>query len=348
MMMPAAGRDIRRPIALPNQGIVLTQTPLRVSFAGGGTDLAAFYEADHGAVFSTTIDKFVYVTVKRHGPVFDEKIRLNYSVSESVGEIDAIRNDIARECLRFLEIEPPIYVSVVSDLPDSSGLGGSSAFAVGLLHALHTFRGERVTPEQLAEEASYIEIDVLGQPIGKQDQYAAAIGGLNLLAFRSDGVTASPLPDAQGSIDGLFDRLVMLWTGHQRRSSSVLFEQRDRTADHQAQLTAMRDQAYQLQTLMADTQPDYRRFGEILLEGWRLKRGLASAVSSAQIDGWYQAAIEAGAIGGKLCGAGSGGFLLFLADPDVQPHVLQALPDLRAVPVGYEARGSRVLLAQLD
>lgn len=349
MDIASAPGAMRASMDLPNQGIVMTRTPLRVSFAGGGTDIEAFYEQDRGAVLSTSIDKYVYVTVKRHGPVFDERIRLNYSVSESVHEIDAIRNDIVRECLRLLRIEPPIYVSVVSDLPDSSGLGGSSAFAVGLLHALHTFRGEAVSAEQLAEEASHVEIDMLGQPIGKQDQYAAAMGGMNLFEFEADGrVGVSASSASRSAIDGLFDRLLMVWTGHQRRSSSVLFEQRDRTPDHRPELRAMRDQAYALETLMNDPQPDYRRFGEVLMEGWQLKRGLASSVSSEEIDAWYSAALAAGAIGGKLCGAGSGGFLIFLVAPETKAQVQASLPSLRAVPVGYEPRGSRVLLAQLD
>ena len=333
----------------PSQGIVLTQTPLRVSFAGGGTDLATYYDVDHGATFSTTIDKYVYVTVKRHGPVFDEKVRLNYSTSEGVGTIAAIRNDIARECLQFLEIDPPIYVSVVSDLPESSGLGGSSAFAVGLLNALHTFRGERVTAGQLADEASRVEIEILAQPIGKQDQYAAAFGGLNLFAFHSGGdVTVQPHRGINGSVDALFSRLLMLWTGHQRHSSSVLVEQMARTPDHRDPLGQMRQQAYELHALMTGEEPDLRRFGEILDEGWRLKRGLASAVSNPEIDAWYAAGREAGAMGGKLCGAGGGGFLLFLAEPEMQGRVLAALPGLRDVPVRYEAHGSRVLLAELD
>jgi D-glycero-alpha-D-manno-heptose-7-phosphate kinase len=333
----------------PNQGIVLTQTPLRVSFAGGGTDLATFYEAEPGAVFSSTIDKYVYVTVKRHGPVFDEKVRLNYSVSESVGAIDAIRNDIARECLQFLEIEPPIYVSVVSDLPDSSGLGGSSAFAVGLLNALHTYRGERVTASQLADEASRVEIEILGEPIGKQDQYAAAFGGLNLFDFRPNGdVTVQPHRGSNGAIGDLFSRLVMLWSGHQRRSSSVLFEQMARTPDHHKDLQQMRKQAYELHALMSDPTPDLHRFGDVLDQGWRLKRGLASTVSNAEIDSWYAAGREAGATGGKICGAGGGGFLLFLAEPELQSRVLSALPALRHVPVRYEAHGSRVLLADTE
>ena len=171
----------------------MTRTPLRVSFAGGGTDLAAFYEREHGAVLSTAIDKYIYVTVKRHGDVFNERIRLNYYKSEQVQTIEEIENNIARECLRFLEIQPPIYISTVGDLPVASGLGGSSSFAVGLLNALHAYRGERVSAGQLAEEASYIEIDILKEPIGKQDQYAAAFGGLNFFCFKPGGsVTVEP------------------------------------------------------------------------------------------------------------------------------------------------------------
>lgn len=330
-------------------GLVVTQTPLRVSFAGGGTDLPAFYSTDGGAVFSTTIDKYVYVTVKRHGRVFDEQVRLNYSVSEAVHSIDAIRNDIAREALKLLDIEPPIYISVVSDLPDSSGLGGSSAFAVGLLNALHTFRGERVTAAQLANEACLLEIEVLGQPIGKQDQYAAALGGLNLLNFRPSGdVSVEAQIAREGAIRGLFDRLVMVWTGHQRKSSSVLFEQRARTGEHRAFLERMRDQAYELQALMREPDPDYARLGRTLDAGWEMKRALASTVSNPEIDAWYRAGMEAGADGGKLCGAGGGGFLLFVADPAHHDRVRDVLSNLTSVPIRYEAHGSRVLLAQVD
>ena len=160
--------------------VIVTRTPLRISFAGGGTDLPEFYEVEEGAVLSAAVDKYVYVTVKRHSELFNEPIRLNYSRTEQVNSIDEIENNIARECLKFLEIEPPIFISTVADMPASTGMGGSSAFAVGLLNALHAFRGERVTAGQLAEEACYIEMEVLKEPIGKQDQYAAAFGGLNL------------------------------------------------------------------------------------------------------------------------------------------------------------------------
>lgn len=330
-------------------GVILTRTPLRVSFAGGGTDLPAFYESGFGAVFSTTIDKFVYVTVKRHGEVFDERIRLNYSQSESVRELDEIENDIARECLRFLDIDPPIYISVVSDLPDSSGLGGSSSFAVGLLNALHTFRGERVSPGQLAEEASHIEIEVLRQPIGKQDQYAAAFGGLNLFCFKAGGaVSLEPQRARNGVIAEMFVRSLIVWTGHQRRSSSILEEQQANTERHAADLVQMRQHAYDLQVVMRQDSFDAERFGRVLDRSWQLKRGLASGVTTGQIDEWYRLALDAGATGGKLCGAGGGGFLLFIVGPERRAAVRRALGELMAIDIGYEAHGSRVLLPQFD
>lgn len=326
--------------------LVVTRTPLRVSFAGGGTDLSDFYEHGHGTVFSTTIDKYIYVTVKRHGPVFDEQIRLNYSKSEQVNRIDEIENDIARECLRFLEIEPPIYVSTVADLPASTGLGGSSSFAVGLLNALHAFRGERVSAGQLAEEASYIEIDVLRQPIGKQDQYAAAFGGLNSFCFKAGGgVTVEPQRLANGALAGLFGNIMMFWTGHQRDSSSVLAEQKSNTSKKMESLLKMREHACQLQALTCNGRFDVTKFGRILDEGWQLKRQLATTITNNQIDAWYHAAIAAGAEGGKLCGAGGGGFLLFLAKPERREAVRQALNGLTEVSVAYEAHGSYVLLS---
>src|SRR6185436_3245895 len=201
------------------------------------------YEAQYGAVLSTAIDKYIYVTVKRHGDVFNEPIRINYSKSEKVEKIDEIKNNIARECLKFLEIDPPIYINTVGDLPASTGLGGSSSFAVGLLNGLHVYRGERVSAGQLAEEASYIEIDVLKEPIGKQDQYAAAFGGLNLFCFKPGGdVTVEPIRALNGTLKSLFDEILMFWTGHQRDSSSVLTEQKKNTPQNTELLLAMREQ----------------------------------------------------------------------------------------------------------
>lgn len=325
--------------------LVVTRTPLRISFAGGGTDLAAFYDHGYGAVLSAAIDRYIYVTVKRHGEVFNERIRVNYSKSETVQTIDEIENNIARECLRFLEIEPPIYISTVGDLPASTGLGGSSSFAVGLLNALHALRGERVSAGQLAEEASYIEIDVLKEPIGKQDQYAAAFGGLNYFCFKAGGsVTVEPQRMANGTLQRLFSQLMMFWTGHQRDTGAVLTEQKANTPHKMDALLRMREQATQLQDVLRANAGNTKAFGQILDEGWCLKRGLASLITTSEIDVWYQRARDAGAYGGKLCGAGGGGFLLFVVPAERQEAVRRALSPLREVPIGAEAHGSQILL----
>jgi D-glycero-alpha-D-manno-heptose-7-phosphate kinase len=318
-----------------------------VSFAGGGTDLAAFYEADYGSVLSTAINKYIYVTVKRHGEVFNEPIRVNYSTSEQVHRIEKIDNNIARESLKFLDIDPPIYISTVGDLPASTGLGGSSSFAVGLLNALHAYRGEHVSAGQLAEEASYIEIEVLKEPIGKQDQYAAAFGGLNLFCFKPGGdVTVEPVRVANGALKSLFDQILMFWTGHQRDSSAVLKEQKQNTPEKMESLLKMREDAKQLQRLLCNGQCDINAFGRIMDEGWQLKRSLASTITTNQIDQWYQRALEAGAVGGKLCGAGGGGFLLFIVPPQHHEAVRRALCGLYDLAVGPEVHGSQILLAE--
>lgn len=334
--------DLVRP-NLPR--IVVTRTPLRVSFAGGGTDLADFYERDYGAVFSTAIDKYIFVTVKQHSKLFNEPIRINYSVTELVDDVGQIKNNIARECLRLLKIDPPIYISTAGDLPASTGLAGSSCFAVGLLHALHAFRGERVSPGQLAEEACHIEISVLKEPIGKQDQYAAAFGGLNFFRFNPGGaVTVEPARIKNHFLEDLFDHILMFWTGIQRDASSVLAEQQRNIPDKMSYLRRMRDHAHELQTQTGTGKFDPEAFGRVLDESWQLKRQLAASISSPKIDEYYERAIKAGADGGKICGAGNGGFLLFIVRPGKKSAVRQALSGLLEVPVRHEVHGSRVLL----
>ena len=325
-------------------GVIVTRTPLRVSFAGGGTDLPEFYNLEEGAVLSTAIDKYVYVTVKRHSELFLEPVRINYSTTEQVNQISEIRNDIARECLRFLEIEPPIYVSTVADVPASTGLGGSSAFAVGLLHALHSLRGERVSAAQLAEEATHIEIDVLQQPIGKQDQYAAAFGGLNLFCFGASGVTVQPQHIAKRKLDALFDSVLMFWTGRSRDASTVLEDQRRNTVSKRDCLVQMRQHARRLERMMANGAIDAADFGAVLHESWAMKRSLSKRISTGKIDQWYQVAREAGAEGGKICGAGGGGFLLLIVKPENKGAVRRALAGLMEMPIRPEVHGSRVIV----
>jgi len=344
--MASALRDAAR--------LIVTRTPLRVSFAGGGTDLSAFYEIEPGAVVSTAISQYVYVTVKRHSELYLNRpdgpggtagsVRICYSKSEEVATVDEIENDIARECLQFLEIEPPIYVSTVGDVPASTGLGGSSAFAVGLLNALHALRGERVTPGQLAEEASHVEIERIGQPIGKQDQYAAAFGGMNVFCFFGDGgVTTQHVNLSAAGGARLFDNILMFWTGHQRAASDVLTEQKRNTPAEFDRLRRMRDQVWDIKALFHDGTVDLHSLGKILDEGWRLKRGLATGVSTAEIDGVYDRALDAGALGGKLCGAGGGGLLLFIVPPDRRDSVRAAVAPLAELDVSYEVHGSQVV-----
>jgi D-glycero-alpha-D-manno-heptose-7-phosphate kinase len=325
-------------------GVVMTRTPLRISLAGGGTDLSAFYEHEYGQVFSTAINKYMYVTVKRHSELFYEPIRINYSKTEQVNHVSEVENAIARECLRLLEIEPPVYVSVVGDMPASTGLGGSSSFAVGLLHALHAFRNERVSAGQLAEEASYIEIDVLQQPIGKQDQYAAAFGGLNVFRFEPGGrVTVEPQRLPAHKLDELFGHTLFLWTGMQRDASGVLAEQKQNTSQKLALLQEMKGHSEQLRSLVSQGLLDPVVVGRILHDTWQKKRQLASTITTTQIDRWYDAAMAAGAEGGKLCGAGGGGFLLLFVRPENRQRVRAALSTLSEVDIRPEVHGSTVM-----
>ncbi|MFN3399767.1 MAG: kinase [Ferrovibrio sp.] len=328
--------------------LVITRTPQRISFAGGGTDLAEYYKSGYGAVLSTTINKYVYVTVKRHGNVFSEQYRLNYHEAENVSSLHEIRNEIARECLRLVPIAPPLYISVIGDLPAASGLGGSSSFAVGLLKALHAMRGERVSPAQIAEEAVYVEVDILKRPIGKQDHVAAAFGGFNYFRFDADGMLGIVPHSAEVvTLDALFGHFQLFWTGISRDSAGVLTEQKRNTSGRMQDLTVMRDQAEQLSRLMRQ-KFDIEAFGKFLDDGWQIKRGLASAITNGQIDRWYDAGKAAGAFGGKLCGAGGGGFLLFVAPKERHAGIRRALSDLQEVPIAFEPSGSRLILPYQD
>jgi D-glycero-alpha-D-manno-heptose-7-phosphate kinase len=323
--------------------IVTTRTPLRLSFNGGGTDLPAFYEREDGAVLSSAIDQYLYVTVKRHNRLFLENYRLNYSDTEHVDQLDDIKNSIARECLRFIGVEPPIYISTIADLPGSTGLGSSASFTVGLLNALHTFAQARVSAAQLAEEACHIEMEVLKKPIGKQDQYAAAFGGFNQFFFQQNGkviISAKHLPGKQ--IERFFDSLLLFWTGISRSAETILKKQQENTEKKFESLRQMKNLSFQLATSI-EKAIDLQEFGAMLSAGWNLKRELTDSISSSQIDAWYGKALQSGAYGGKLCGAGGGGFLLFVVPEAKQAEVREALSELTCLPVRYESKGSQVV-----
>jgi D-glycero-alpha-D-manno-heptose-7-phosphate kinase len=323
---------------------VTSMTPLRLSFAGGGTDCAPYYTEHGGAVVSTPIDKYVYVMVKRHSPLFNEGYRLSYSKTEHVDRLDDIENDIARECLRLVPVDPPLFINTAADLPALSGLGSSSSFAVGLLYALHLLKGEDVSAGQLAEEACEIEINRLKRPIGKQDQYAAAFGGLNYIAFQPDGrVQLDPLWLPDGGIERLFNSSMLFWTGMQRDANTVLEKQATRLSDAHSEYAKLAELAATCRDDLLSGLAGPAHFGALLDAGWQIKRDLAQGITTAQIDRWYDQAVAAGALGGKIAGAGGGGFLFLVVPPDLQDSVRAALPDMIDVPFGYDPRGARIL-----
>jgi len=332
---------------------VVTRAPFRISFAGGGTDLPSFYQQDHGAVVSATIDKYVYVTINKCRPLFahgiDDKgryrIRLSYSATENVQSVDELEHPIVREALKLVDLDIPMDIGTMADVPAGNGLGSSGSFCVALLHALHLLKGETPSPDQLAAEAAEIEINRLGRPVGKQDHYAAAFGGLNLIKFRADeNVEVHPLERQADLASNLFPNLMLLHTGTSRDSSTVLSEQRDNVSRITGDLIEMRDQAHYAERLFSDGYCP-QQFGEVLHENWVRKRGLASNISSTDIDKWYETAMQFGALGGKICGAGGGGFLLLCVEPDRRQEVRKALSNLTELPFGYEPLGSRALLS---
>jgi D-glycero-alpha-D-manno-heptose-7-phosphate kinase len=325
--------------------VVITQTPVRISFLGGGTDYPEYFCRHGGAALAATINKHTLVTVHRLTQFSDHRVRVHYSQIEAVGHVDEIRHPSARECLRFLGIEGGIEIHYVSDLPARTGLGSSSSATVGLLHALHAFRGEMVSREQLAREAVYVEQEMIRERVGCQDQYVCALGGFQQLEFRSDrSVRHDPVTLPPERLHALEERLMLLYTGIQRSAHKVLDEQMERT-----QSGAISRELEGIKALVQrgveilGAAAELSEFGELLHEHWLLKRALSKKISSSQIDGVYERAREAGAAGGKLLGAGGGGFLLLYVEPYNQEQVRATLPELQEVRFAFENLGSQVI-----
>ena len=331
--------NFRRPKA------VTTITPQRLSFFGGGTDLPAYYENYEGEVISTAIDKYIYVTAKQHSPLFQESYRLSYSKTEHINSIDDIENDIARECIRLVDVEPPIYIATAADLPASSGLGSSSSFAVGLLNALHLLKGERVAAAQLAEEACQVEIEILGNPIGKQDQYAAAFGGLNHFSFKKNGrVEIDHLVLIDNLIDTIFKNSLLIWTGIQRDASTVLKKQNNNLGDKFWSYHQLIHDVKRFKEIILNRPVDFLdQFGTLLDSSWSIKKSLEESISSSQIDKMHQEIRSMGSLGGKLSGAGGGGFFFEIIPHEKHEKILNSYGKNRVLKVGYEPQGSRVL-----
>lgn len=321
--------------------MIITQTPLRISLAGGGTDFREFFRPHGGCVVSSAIDKYVYCIVKER---FDDKIYVNYSKKEIVESLDALEHELVREAMRRVGVTKAVEISFLADIPaEGSGLGSSSTVTVGVLNALHHFVGETPTAEQLAREACAIEIDVLGKPIGVQDQYIAAYGGLRCFTFGpGEGIQVAAVPASRSTLEDLDNMLMLFFTGKTRQAANILSEQRQNIAQRTVVLQTMADQARQVRGLIESGSVD--ALGAVLHDGWEAKRRLASGVSNSAMDEIYERAVRAGALGGKIAGAGGGGFFLLCVPSDKRQAVRQALSSLREMPFRLEKGGSRVIL----
>lgn len=322
--------------------MIVSKTPLRMSYVGGGSDLPSFYREEVGAVLSTSIDKYIYVAVNKK---FDGKIRLSYSKTEEVEGVSQIEHPLVREALTMLSISGGIEIASMADIPSrGSGLGSSSSFTVALLNALYAFNNQYVSKETLAKQACEIEIERCGEPIGKQDQYAAAYGGLNLIRFHpDDSVSVDPVICSPDIIKRIDESTLVFFTGRTRSASAVLKNQSNamRLENRRALMRRMVELAFELKKELESG--DVENFGSILDENWKLKAQLTSGISDPQIDEWYSKGIQAGASGGKLLGAGNGGFIMFYAPPEHHVKIKLALAELAPIKFGLDRNGAQIV-----
>jgi D-glycero-alpha-D-manno-heptose-7-phosphate kinase len=322
--------------------MIITQTPLRISFAGGGTDYPATFAIHGGGVCSSAIDKFVYCIVKER---FDDKIYVNWSKKEIVDTVDQIEHDLVREAMRKVGVTKGVEISFLSDIPsEGSGLGSSSTVTVGALHALYAYVGETPTAEQLAREACDIEINVLGKPIGVQDQYIAAYGGLRHFQFGpGPNVKTTAVKISRAALEDLDNQLMLFFTGKTRKADTILAKQKANLGTQTDTIRFMTQQAREVRDLFEAG--NVAALGPVLHRGWELKRQLTGgATSNSELDEMYERAVKAGCLGGKIAGAGGGGFFLLCVPSDRRPAVRQALAELREMPFRLERGGSRVVL----
>ncbi|MEK6320315.1 MAG: kinase [Acidobacteriota bacterium] len=328
--------------------MIITKTPLRISFLGGGTDYPDYFRQHGGQTLGVAIDRYSYIIVNSLAKLFDYNIRVSYSRTELVHSVDQIEHPSVRGCMQFLNLDRYIEVHYVGDLPARTGLGSSSSFTVGLLHALHASKGELVSAAQLGAEAVYVEQELLQERVGVQDQYLCAHGGLRHLQFSREGeIKALPVPIPQGRLSELQRHLMLFYTGVSRHAHHVLDEQIERTREGviSTQLSYLSDLVDQgLEVLMNGHK--IGAFGELLHSAWLTKKQLSTKISNPLIDEYYERARCAGAIGGKLLGAGSGGFLLLMADPADQEDVEKALCELHRVEFAFDHTGSAMLFYQ--
>ncbi|MFQ5802347.1 MAG: GHMP kinase [Candidatus Methylomirabilales bacterium] len=320
--------------------MIITQTPLRISLAGGGTDFPDYYEQREGYVVSAAIDKAVFVIVTAR---YDDKIYINYSHKEIVESVDEIRHELVREAMRLTGVTKGVEITLLSDIPsEGTGLGSSSSFTVGLLNALHLYQGEQVGLAQLAEEACEVELCRCGKPIGKQDQYIAVFGGVAAFRFQRNGrveVTRLGLSDRQ--LRRLSANLFLFYTNQTRKAENILRAQKNRTSANLHFLDAIKELAFEVRDALHGG--DFDRIGRVLDKNWRMKKQLAAGISNGRIDGMHALAMRAGATGGKLCGAGGGGFLMVYCPPSAHDRLLRGMAEYREMPFLVEPSGSKAI-----
>jgi len=322
--------------------MLITKTPFRISFVGGGSDLPAYYTRKAGAVLSASINKYMYIS--SHQFFEEDKIRVKYSKTETVAKVDDLQHPILRVVFDKMQIKGGLEVSSIADVPAGTGLGSSSAFTVGLLQNLYARQGKLRKPTDLAKEACEIEIDILKEPIGKQDQYASAIGGLNIFRFKENGqVEIEPMVTGQDLRQQLERNLVMFYTGIKRNASDILHEQKENSgqSDKLSILTEMVGLVDDLKDSLNNGNLD--DFGRFLHQNWLLKQKLASGISNSAIEEAYNTGLKNGALGGKLLGAGGGGFIIFYCPQENQERLMKGLKGMRMFPFGFDTEGSKVI-----
>jgi len=323
--------------------VIISSAPFRVSFAGGGTDISFFYRRRRGAVLSTSIDKYIYISIH---PYFNSRqTLLKYSRNELVDDLTRINHPVFREVLKELWPEGGLEIVSTADIPSGTGLGSSSSFTVALLHAVYAYRGTFCGKEKLAAGACEIEVGRLGEPIGKQDQYAAAYGGLNFIEFNSDeSVAVTPLILPRDTLVDLETNLLLFYTGEQRATGKILEDQKKSVESSEKKfkdLVRMSELAYEARDRLISG--DLEGFAGTMREGWEIKRSLSGRISNGRIDEYYTRAMKNGARGGKLLGAGGGGFLLFYCQPGEQDQLRMSLSDLPELPFKFDWSGSRII-----
>lgn len=329
--------------------MIISRTPYRVSFFGGGTDYPAWYRDNGGAVLSTAINKYCYITCRYLPPFHSYKHLIRYYKREEAQSIDEIQHPAVRSCLKFMGIERGVDIVHHGDVPARSGMGSSSTFTVGLLHALYALKHQMPTKRQLASEAIHIEQVELQENVGSQDQTAAAFGGLNRIDFGGQTefqVRPMILPPLR--IEQLQQRIMLFFTGLPRTASEVAYEQIQNISEKKVDLKSMMSLVDEAEKALFDTDNGMSRFGKLLHEQWLLKRSMSSQVSNAEIDRIYATGMKAGALGGKLLGAGGGGFMMFFAEPETQPAIREALAKLLHVPARLDHLGSQIIYFSKD